>query len=203
MLWGHQEAGGLIDVAELEARAEGRSLLVLKATSALPRDMVERDVLGRSGMRAVFVVRRSIDTYVSLVKATALNAWRDTDLTSVRVKLDAEQFLKWMAAEDAWYAHWKGWLERRAFPLPILRYETHILSVPPESVLRRFAATVAQVGLTLKVPAALPFAGLVRQGPREGGGAQGQELARLLARADRARHREAGVWVSPLAVLRY
>ena len=47
--------------------------------------------------------------------------------------------------------------------MPILRYETHILGVPPESVLRRFAATVAQVGLTLKVPSTLPFAGLVRR----------------------------------------
>lgn len=159
---GWQDAGGRIDLAELEARAAGKSLIVLKATSAIPRDIVERQLLGRPGMRAVFVVRRQIDTYVSLAKATALDAWRDTDLTPVKVKLDAQRFAVWLDEQEGWYAHWKAWLERRAFPLPVLRYETH-LSVPADAVLRRFAATVAQVGITLRVPPALPFAGLNKQ----------------------------------------
>jgi hypothetical protein len=159
---GWQDAGGRIDLAELEARAAGKSLIVLKATSAIPRDIVERQLLGRPGMRAVFVVRRQIDTYVSLAKATALDAWRDTDLTPVKVQLDAQRFAVWLDEQEGWYAHWKAWLERRAFPLPVLRYETH-LSVPADAVLRRFAATVAQVGITLRVPPALPFAGLNKQ----------------------------------------
>jgi LPS sulfotransferase NodH len=157
-----QDAGGRIDLFELEARAAGKSLIALKATPALSRDFVEQQMLGRPGMRAIFVVRRLIDSYVSLAKATALDAWRDTDLTPVKVKLDAERFGKWMAEQEAWYAHWKGWLERRGLPLPILRYETH-LSVPADAVLRRFAATAAQVGITLRVPPALPFTGLKKQ----------------------------------------
>ncbi len=159
---GVQDAAGKIDLAELEARAERKTLLVLKATSALPREMVERDLLGRSGMRALFVVRRQIDAYVSLAKATALDAFRDTDLTPVKVKLDAARFARWLDEQEAWYAHWSAWLEKRAFPLPILRYETH-LSVPAESVLRRFASAAGQLGITLKVPATLPFTGLVKQ----------------------------------------
>ena len=35
--------------------------------------------------------------------------------------------------------------------------------MPADAVLRRFAATVAQVGSTRRVPAALPFAGLNKQ----------------------------------------
>ena len=159
---GVQDASGKIDLAEVEARAEHKSLLALRATSAMPRDLVERDLLGRPGMRAVFVVRRQIDAYVSLAKATVLDAWRDTDLTPVKVKLDAERFAKWLAEEEAWYAHWKGWLEKRAFPVPIFRYETH-LTLPPSSALGRFAATVAQVGITLRVPGTLPYPGLVKQ----------------------------------------
>jgi hypothetical protein len=159
---GVQDAPGRIDLAELEARSAGKSLLVLKATSAMPRDVVERDLLGRTGMRAIFVVRRQIDAYVSYAKALALDAFRDTDLTNVKVKLDAGRFAAWLDAEEAWYAHWKLWLERRSFPVPILRYETH-LSVPPESALRRFASTVAQVGITVRVPAAFPHPGLVKQ----------------------------------------
>jgi hypothetical protein len=159
---GWQDAGGRIDLAEFEARAAGQSLIALKATSAMPRDVVERELLGRPGMRAIFVVRRQIDTYVSLAKASALDAWRDTDLTPVKVKLDARRFATWLDEQESWYAHWRAWLERRAFPLPILRYETH-LSVPADSVLRRFAATVAQVGITVRVPPALSFDGLKRQ----------------------------------------
>ncbi|HEX4298056.1 MAG TPA: hypothetical protein VHZ56_08530, partial [Devosia sp.] len=159
---GPQDAGGRIDLFELEARAGGKTLVVLKATSALPRDTVEHDLLRRPGMRAMLVVRRQIDSYVSLAKASALDAWRDTDLTPVKVKLDVARFAAWLAAEEAWYAHWKGWLERRAFPVPVLRYETH-LTLSPDGVLRRFASAAAQLGITLSVPEALPFAGLVRQ----------------------------------------
>ena len=156
------DLSGRIDLAEAEAQGERKSLLVLKATSALPRDVVERDILSRSGMRTIFVIRRQIDAYVSLAKAMAMNAWRDTDLTPVKVKLDAARFGRWLDAEEAWYAHWKAWLEKRAFPLPVIRYETH-LNVPADSVLRRFSSTLAQVGLTVRAPATLPFAGLKQQ----------------------------------------
>jgi hypothetical protein len=159
---GHSEVATLIDTAQTEARSAHKSLLVLKATSAMPRELVERDLLGRIGMRAIFVVRRQIDAYVSLAKATALNAFRDADLTTVKVKLDAAHFATWLDEQEGWYQHWKGWLERRSFPVPVLRYETHI-DVPPESVLRRFASAVAQVGLTLRVPSSLSHPGLVKQ----------------------------------------
>ena len=159
---GPEDAGRKIDLAELEARAARKSLVVLRATAALPRDAVERDILGRSGMRAIFVVRRQIDAYVSLAKATVLDAWRDTDLTPVKVKLDAKRFAAWLGEQEAWYAHWKAWLEKRALPLPVLRYETQ-LAVPVESVLRRFSSTAAQVGITLRVPPTFPFEGLKKQ----------------------------------------
>ena len=159
---GPQDASGKIDLFELEARAELKSLIVLKATSALPREVVERDLLGRPGMRTIFVVRRLIDTYVSLVKATALDAWRTTDLTPVKVKLDAGRFATWLDEQQAWYSSWTDWLQRRAYPVPVLRYETH-LTVPVESVLRRFQSTVAQVGISLRMPLSFPHEGLVRQ----------------------------------------
>ncbi len=159
---GLSDIGGRIDLAELEARGDGKSLLAVKATSALPRETVERDLLGRTGMRAVFVVRRQIDAYVSLAKAMALDAWRDTDLTPVKVKLDAARFGRWLDEQEAWYGHWKGWLEKRAFPVPVLRYEMHLL-VPPEQALRQFASTVAKVGITLRTPVKLAHEGLRKQ----------------------------------------
>jgi hypothetical protein len=159
---GHADATARLDAAAAEVRAEGKSLLVIKATSAMPRDVVERELLGRPGMRAIIVVRRLIDSYVSLAKATALNAFRDRDLTNVKVRLDPDHFAEWLDAQEDWYGHWQDWLLRRSFPVPILRYESH-LSVPPEAVLRRFAAAAAQLGITVRVPAELSHAGLVKQ----------------------------------------
>ena len=46
--------------------------------------------------------------------------------------------------------------------MPIIRYETH-LTVPVESVLRRFQSTTAQVGISLRMPLSFPHEGLVRQ----------------------------------------
>lgn len=156
------DAAANINAAEAEARTEHKSLLVLKATSALPREMVERDMLGRPGMRGIVVVRRQIDAYVSLAKATILGAWRDTDVTNAKVKLDADHFANWLVEQEDWYGHWQEWLLRRSFPVPILRYETH-LNVPPDTALRRFASAAAQVGLTVRIPSELPHAGLVKQ----------------------------------------
>jgi hypothetical protein len=158
----HADATAKVDAAEAEARAAGKSLLVVKATSAMPRDVVERELLGRTGMRAVVVVRRQIDAYVSLAKATALNAFRDRDLTGVKVRLDPAHFATWLEEQEDWYGHWQEWLLRRSFPVPILRYETH-LAVPPESALRRFASAAAQVGITVRVPSTLAHPGLTRQ----------------------------------------
>lgn len=159
---GGQSAGVRIDVAELEAHRQGKSLLALKLTSAVPRDIAEEQIVGRMGMRTMFVVRRQIDAYVSLAKATALGAWRDTDMTPVKVKLDAERFAKWLDEQEAWYVHWKDWLEKRAYPVPVMRYETHI-NVPVEAVLRRFQSTAAQVGMTLRIPLSFPYDGLKKQ----------------------------------------
>jgi hypothetical protein len=154
--------GGRLDLAELEARGEGKRVLALKLTSAVPRDIVERDILNRRGMRVVLVVRRQIDCYVSLVKATALDTWRDFDTSAIKVKLDAERFAQWMDDEAAWYAHWRAWLEKRALPCPILRYETNI-DLPPDVALRRFAQSTAQIGIPLRAPETLSIAGTTRQ----------------------------------------
>ena len=66
----------------------------------MPREVMEKELLNRLDMRAVFVVRRQIDAYESLAKATAMDAWRDTDLSGIKVKLEAERFARWMEAEE-------------------------------------------------------------------------------------------------------
>ena len=65
--------------------------------------------------------------------------------------------MTWLDEQQAWYGYWTDWLQRRAYPVPIIRYETH-LTVPVESVLRRFQSTAAQVGISLRMPLSFPHA---------------------------------------------
>ncbi len=157
-----QDIPGMLDLAELEARSSGKRVLAVKVTSALAAETVQRDILGRPGMRAMLLVRRQIDSYVSLAKAMALDTWRDFDTTAVKVKIDPERFARWMETETAWYAGWRDWLTRRALPVPILRYETHV-DIPAEVMLRRFSVVAAQLGIALKLPLDLRVTGLIRQ----------------------------------------
>jgi hypothetical protein len=91
-----------------------------------------------------------------------VHKWQDVDTSAVRLSLDADDFAAWMEAQERWYDRWRNWLNRRFLPCPILRYETDI-DQPPEWALRRFASAAAQVGVTLRVPAALTTTGLVKQ----------------------------------------
>lgn len=157
------EPDHVLDRAAADAQAERKRVLTFKLWhDTLEPQTVERLVLARPGVRVIFVVRRQIDAYVSWCKAISVHKWQDVDTSGVRLSLDADDFAAWMEAQERWYDRWRNWLNRRFLPCPILRYETDI-DQPPEWALRRFSAAAAQVGVTLRVPAALTTTGLVKQ----------------------------------------
>lgn len=157
------EPDHVLDRAVVEAQAERKRVLTFKLWhDTLEADTVEQLVLSRPGVRVIFVVRRQIDAYVSWCKAISVHKWHGIDTSAVRLTLDADDFAAWMEAQERWYDRWRNWLNRRFLPCPILRYETDI-DQPPEWALRRFSAAAAQVGVTLRVPAALTTTGLVKQ----------------------------------------
>ena len=131
---GHADVTVRMDAAEAEARTEGKSLLVVKATSTMPRDVVERELLGRTGMRAIVVVRRQIDAYVSLAKATALNAFRERDLTGVKQCLDR------IVPLASKYPGWRSYLH-------LAEAQFHRLRGDPEA-----ACAACERGLALATP---------------------------------------------------
>jgi hypothetical protein len=152
-----------LDVLEQAARTLGKRVMSFKLHHHhLPPEPIEREIMPRSGLRAVFVVRKQIDSYVSWRKATELGKWQGVDTTGIRLTLDPDRFQGWLVQQEQWYQHWKAYLERRFLPVPVLRYETDI-DQPPERALKRFAAAAAQVGITLRPPATLTHAGLERQ----------------------------------------
>jgi hypothetical protein len=157
------EPDHVLDQAAAQTRTEHKRALAFKLWhDTLEAETVEQLVLSRSGVRVIFVLRRQIDAYVSWCKAISLHKWQGVDTSAVRLTLDIADFAAWMDAQERWYDRWRNWLNRRFLPCPMLRYETDI-DQPPEWALRRFASAAAQVGVTLRVPAALPIAGLVKQ----------------------------------------
>lgn len=157
------EPDHVLDQAAADTRAEHKRVLVFKLWhDTLEAETVEQLVLSRPGMRTIFVLRRQIDAYVSWCKAISVHKWQGVDTSAIRLTLDIADFAAWMEAQERWYDRWRNWLNRRFLPCPMLRYETDI-DQPPEWALRRFASAAAQVGVTLRVPAALPVAGLVKQ----------------------------------------
>lgn len=157
------EPDNVLERAAAEAQAGRKRVLAFKLWhDTLEAETVERLVLTRPGVRVIFVVRRQIDAYVSWCKAIKLGQWQGVDTSELRLSLDADDFALWLDAQERWYYRWRNWLSRRFLPCPILRYETDI-DQPPEWALRRFSAAAAQVGVTLRVPAALTSTGLVKQ----------------------------------------
>ncbi len=153
----------VLDRAASEAQGEHKRVLAFKLWhDTLEPETIERLILSRPGVRVVFVVRRQIDAYASWCKAITLGQWQGVDTSEHRLKLDADDFALWLDAQERWYGQWRNWLSRRFLPCPILRYETDI-DQPPELALKRFAAAAAQVGVTLRVPARVGSAGLMKQ----------------------------------------
>jgi LPS sulfotransferase NodH len=159
----HEKPAEFLDALEAAARSQGKRVMSFKIfNNNLPLELIERQIMPRLGLRAILVVRKQIDSYISWRKAVELGIWQGADTTGMRLTLDADKFAQWLVLQEQWYRHWKNYLERRFMPVPVLRYETDI-DQPPERALKRFAAAAAQVGITLRPPATVTHAGLERQ----------------------------------------
>jgi hypothetical protein len=128
----------------------------------LPNEVIEREIVTRHGLRMILVVRKQVDAYVSWRKAIELGRWRDADTTGMRLKLEIDPFERWLDEQERWYDVWRNYLNKRFMPCPVLRYELDI-DQPAERVVRRFAAAAAQVGVTLRPPAAITHTGYSKQ----------------------------------------
>jgi hypothetical protein len=159
----HQRPAAWLDALESGAAAAGKRLMTFRLFPAdLSLETAEQQVMTRHGLRPILVMRKQIDVYISLRKAVELAKWQGFDTTGVKVRLDANRFEEWLNEQERWYRHWKGYFERRYTPCPVVRYELDI-DQPADRLLRRFASTAAQVGVTLVPPASIAHAGLEKQ----------------------------------------
>lgn len=153
MAFVHQHPATWLDALEAAAGDQDRRVLAFPLFSGeLPLEVAEQEVMARTGLRVMLLMRRQIDSFVAWRKAAALAQMGEAGRIGVRLKLNPDDFCRWMDLQEGWYSHWREYLKRRFLPCPVLRYESDIDRQPADAVLRRFAAAAAQVGITLRAP---------------------------------------------------
>lgn len=141
----------------IEAADRGKRILAFTLFSDdLASDAVEQ-VLSRSGVRAILVMRKPIEAYVAWQASLVPPQPHGTGEPGAKPSIDVELFATWLGEQERWYAQWQAWLTRRFLPCPVIRYETDI-DQPAGGALRRAASAAAQVGVTLRIPVALATA---------------------------------------------
>lgn len=152
-----------LDALEQAAAFQGKRQFSFRLLSGqLDNEVIARELMPRQGLRAIVVMRKQIDAYVSLRKGTQLGKWQDVDTTGMIINIDAAPMVHWLDEQERWYDMWRNDLNRRFMPCPIVRYELDI-DQPPERVIRRFAAAAAQIGVTVRTPATIENKGLMKQ----------------------------------------
>lgn len=158
-----EKPGAFLEVIEEAARRRGKRAYCFKLfEDQLSRNEIEDQVLSRPGMHPVLLVRRSVDTFISLAKATSTDQWMTRDTTGLQVALDVEEFASWLAEQRNWYGHWLSRARRRGEKPVVLSYEEDI-DQPARMVLRRFARMSVSLGINLRPPLLLTNRGLNRQ----------------------------------------
>lgn len=158
-----ENPGAFLDALELAVRHKRKRAYCFKVfEDQLSREAIETQVLSRPGMRSALLVRRALDTYISLAKATLLDEWMTRDTTATPVVLDAGSFASWLEGERAWYGHWLARAKARGETPLIMTYEEDI-DRPNRVVLRRFAAMARGLGIPLAPPLLVRNRGLARQ----------------------------------------
>jgi hypothetical protein len=159
----HEKPTQWLEALGRTAAFEGKHFISFRLMEGqLPTDRIQSALMSWPGLRVVMVMRKQIDAYVSWRKAIELGKWQDVDTTDMKVELDADHFAGWLDEQQRWYEMWRDYLNRNYLPSPTVRYELDI-DQPPERIVRRFVATAAQVGVTLRAPATMSHKGLVRQ----------------------------------------
>lgn len=152
-----------LNVLEAAAALNGRRAYCFKIfEDQLEQRIIESDVLGRPRTHMVLLMRRSIDTYISLQKALLTDRWMSFDTTGVPITLEAEAFAVWLERQRNWYRHWLEWARQRGRSPVILTYEKDV-DRPLRLVLWRFARTARSFNVKLTQPLIIRNYGLHRQ----------------------------------------
>lgn len=61
------------------------------------------NILKRDDVEVVFLKRLPIESYISMLKARESGAWKDSDHTNIKPRIEFNKFVKWYNAKEKWY----------------------------------------------------------------------------------------------------
>jgi LPS sulfotransferase NodH len=157
---------GFLKILETASLRQGKVAQCFKIHEGqMEPPQIEEAILSRPNTHMVLLLRRSIDSYISLQKALTADRWMSVDTTYSQVSVDIEAFVEWLDRQRRWYDHWVSWSGLRGSRLTILRYEADV-DRPLRIVLWRFARAAKSFNLHLKQPLRIRNHGLRMQDRR-------------------------------------
>lgn len=110
------------------AKDRRRTFLAFKVfDKQLPVSVLEPIVKSRRPA-VLFLVRKRLDVYISLMKAKVASEWSKADTTSTKIDISVEEFLAWSATVDTWYAEMRRVIDEAGLKFLVLGYDQHLKS---------------------------------------------------------------------------
>ena len=98
----------------------------------------------------VFLTRRPIDSFISLIKAKNIDQWVSADTTAMKAQLDADHYLEWWSYTSDWFTGLKARLNADGKPYGSLTYESDLMP-GIEHLLERLVAELNVAGFETRV----------------------------------------------------
>ena len=100
--------------------------------------------------RFVFLTRRPIDSFISLIKAKNIDNWVTADTTAIKPALDAEHYLKWWGNTSDWFTGLQTRLDADGRPYGWLTYEDDVMP-GIEHLLKRLVTELKVAGFETRI----------------------------------------------------
>lgn len=110
-------------------------------------DAALRAIMAKHAAGAIFLVRRRLDQFISLVKAMSSDQWHSVDTTDLRPKADFDTFLRWATMVDGWIDRTAKISKSLGLPVASLRYNRDLLMTDPKARSEALSARLAGLPL--------------------------------------------------------
>lgn len=154
-----------LDALASVAREHGKSAMSYKIfPRQLSMDTVGQ-ILDDDRRHPLFLVRRRLDVYISLEKARHSGSWTRSSTVDVRPEVQVEDFLRWAAKTDKWYAETFKASRERAKRIIVANYESDV-DVPKRELIGRIHRALGTFGISTTLPGGLKIVRFRRQDRR-------------------------------------
>ncbi len=128
----------------------------------LSMNQIEAMFRNTSNLRIIFIHRRPIDSFISMMKSIQTRKYHNHDTSDLRVELCSRYFMEWWSGNYNWYRMVENLADGFSLPQTTLSYEADI-NVAEEELLQKVIEATRTIGLDLSRSAAGRYEGLEKQ----------------------------------------